>query len=161
MMPTIIPPARAGARGTSNTLDNGGVTTPKTLQWPVRDPAARCPCLSGSVYGECCEPFHAGRALAPTAERLMRSRYSAYTFGIAPYILATWHPSTRPASLELDPEQRWYRLDILGSSRGGMLDTTGTVEFRAHYRFGGERGEQHELSEFERVDQAWLYVAAL
>ena len=67
---------------------------------------ARCPCLSGLQYGECCGPFHSGDAFAPTAERLMRSRYSAFAVGDADYLLATWHPTTRPAELALDPEQR-------------------------------------------------------
>ena len=62
---------------------------------------ATCPCGSRRVYEECCEPFHLGAA-APTAEALMRSRYSAFALGLAPYLLRTWHPSTRPASLSLD-----------------------------------------------------------
>lgn len=88
----------------------------------------------------------------------MRSRYSAFAVGDAEYLLATWHPLTRPESIELDPAQRWYRLDILGSERGGMLDTKGTVEFRAWYKLDGRPGEQHEVSQFLREDGRWLYV---
>jgi SEC-C motif-containing protein len=88
----------------------------------------------------------------------MRSRFSAYALGLADYLLATWHPSTRPDSLDLDPELRWYRLDILGRERGGMLDTTGTVDFEAHYRAGPERASQRELSRFVRENGAWFYV---
>ena len=91
----------------------------------------------------------------------MRSRYSAFVVGDAAYLLATWHPSTRPASLELDPAQRWYRLDILRSQRGGMLDSEGTVEFRAWYKLDGRPGNQHEISRFRREDGRWLYVDAL
>ena len=79
---------------------------------------ARCPCLSGAPYGECCGPFHAGLAVAPTAEQLMRSRFSAFAVGDPAYLLATWHPSTRPSRLELDDSLRWYRLDILSRSAG-------------------------------------------
>lgn len=90
----------------------------------------------------------------------MRSRYAAFSVGDADYLLSTWHPRTRPQSLELDPRQRWYRLDILRSERGGMLDTEGTVEFRAWYKLEGKSGEQHEVSEFLRVGGRWMYVQA-
>ena len=96
----------------------------------------RCPCLSGETYAECCAPYHRGEADAPTAERLMRSRYSAFAVGDPAYLLATWHPRTRPDSgdFALDDGIRWYRLDILGRSGGGVLDTEGEVEFVAHYK---------------------------
>lgn len=126
---------------------------------------ARCPCLSGSSYGECCGPLHAGTASAPTAERLMRSRFSAFALGDAAYLLASWHPSTRPPSLELDEGLRWYRLDILGRSAGGPLDREGVVEFVAHHRprpgFPGTAGTQHETSRFVREEGHWYYVSAL
>lgn len=118
----------------------------------------RCPCLSGSRYSECCGPFHAGTAAAPTAERLMRSRYSAYAVGDVDYLLRSWHPQTRPGELVLDPAVRWYRLDILATARGGMLDTDGTVEFRAHYKSEDGAGSQHETSHFVRYSGAWVYV---
>jgi len=129
--------------------------------WPQVDDSARCPCLSGASYGACCEPFHRGDALAPSAERLMRSRYSAYVTGNVRYLLATWHPTTKPRTLNLDPAQRWYLLDIEHTSRGGMLDNTGTVEFTAKYRLGGRAGEQHENSRFVRERRRWYYVDAI
>ena len=141
--------------------------------WPVSvADGERCPCLSGEVYGECCAPLHRGAAAAPTAERLMRSRYSAFVVGDPRYLLATWHPRTRPAGLELDPGIRWFRLDILGCSAGGLLDTEGTVEFSARYRMPAATvdpatpparpaaGEQHEISRFSRLDGRWFYVDA-
>jgi len=91
----------------------------------------------------------------------MRSRYSAYVLGEVAYLLKTWHPTTRPTALELDPEVRWYRLDILSRTGGGMLDTRGTVEFRAHYRSDGIADQQHENSAFVRDNGAWLYVNAV
>lgn len=121
----------------------------------------RCFCLSGSPYGECCGPFHAGVAAAPTAERLMRSRYSAYALGDVSYLLRTWHPSTRPSELTLDPELRWYRLDVLATSGGGMLETDGIVEFRAHYKAPDGAGAQHETSRFVRHTGAWVYVGTV
>jgi len=136
------------------------VSTAENVSFAAVESGARCPCLSGETYGACCRPFHVGEALAPTAERLMRSRYSAYVVGNGDYLLATWHPRTAPAELDLDPQQRWFRLDILATHRGGMLDTTGTVEFVARYRLGGEAGAQHEVSAFIRLGRRWLYVDA-
>lgn len=40
-----------------------------------------------------------------------------------------------------------------------MLDTEGTVEFRASYRHGSEAGAQHEISEFVRERGQWFYVS--
>jgi SEC-C motif-containing protein len=91
----------------------------------------------------------------------MRSRYSAFAVGDAAYLLATWHPTTRPRTLELDPHQRWTRLDIVGERRGGPADAAGVVEFRAHYRRNGDDGELHERSSFVRDDGEWRYVDRL
>lgn len=120
----------------------------------------RCPCTSGLPFDECCEPIHAGRSAAATAERLMRSRFSAFAVGNVDYLLASWHPSTRPHELELDDSLRWYRLDILGREAGGMLDSTGTVEFEAFYRSPAGAGSQHEVSRFARENGVWMYLAA-
>jgi len=116
-----------------------------------------CPCLSGLPYDECCGRFFAGAA-APTAEALMRSRFSAFALGDADYLLATWHPSTRPGDLELDSDVRWYRLDILDRVAGGPLDTEGVVEFEAFFR-GAERGSQRERSRFVREGKRWFYLS--
>jgi SEC-C motif-containing protein len=121
---------------------------------------ARCPCLSGNPYGECCEPLHRGERVAPTAEQLMRSRYSAFAVGDAEYLLASWHPRTRPGTIELDRDQRWIRLDIDRTVRGGPFDTVGDVSFVAHYRQDGQRHELRETSRFERIDGRWYYLAA-
>ncbi|MBH0054294.1 MULTISPECIES: YchJ family protein [unclassified Salinibacterium] len=120
-----------------------------------------CPCQSLETYDDCCGRFHRGEALAPTAERLMRSRYSAYVRGETDYLLQTWHPSTRPATLELDADVRWFRLEIVARTGGSMFDSQGTVEFRAHYRNDGSADQQHENSSFVRENGAWLYVDAV
>jgi SEC-C motif-containing protein len=88
----------------------------------------------------------------------MRSRFSAFATGDADYLTRTWHPTTRPAHLDLDPELRWYRLDVLRTERGGLLDADGVVEFRAHYRSPSGPGSLHEVSRFVRDDGAWLYL---
>ncbi len=119
----------------------------------------RCPCLSGLPYAECCEPLHRGDSTAPTAEQLMRSRFSAFAVADAEYVLASWHASTRPASLDLDPDVRWYRLDILDRTAGSPLDARGEVEFEAFWRSPTDRGSQRERSTFVREQGRWYYVA--
>ncbi|MGW2487165.1 YchJ family protein [Streptomyces sp. NPDC001606] len=113
-----------------------------------------CPCGLPQPYAACCGRFHTGSPQAPTAELLMRSRYSAFVQGDAGYLLRTWHPRTRPERLELDPRMRWTGLEILDTSDGSAFHSTGTVTFRASYR----GGSLHERSRFERVDGAWVYV---
>ncbi|WP_079142599.1 YchJ family protein [Streptomyces sp. LUP30] len=116
---------------------------------------AGCPCGLPSSYEACCGRCHAdGGMAAPTAEALMRSRYSAFVRGNVPYLLRTWHPRTRPERLELDPGMRWTGLEILATSDGTAFHTSGVVEFRASYR----GGTLHERSRFERVGGAWMYV---
>jgi SEC-C motif-containing protein len=124
------------------------------------DVSARCPCGTGLAYGECCGPFLGGEALPPTAERLMRSRFTAYAVRDRAYLLHTWHPTTRPSDLILDADTEWFRLDIIGRTAGGLLDSTGTVDFRAYHRTAGVRGEQRENSRFTRVDRRWCYLDA-
>jgi SEC-C motif-containing protein len=84
----------------------------------------------------------------------MRSRYSAFAVGDPAYLLATWHPSTRPRTLALDPDVRWIGLVVLATTGGTMLAAEGTVEFRAHHR----SGSQHERSRFVREAGRWFYV---
>lgn len=147
-------------------LYTGGMTELNQVELNHDD---RCPCSSGEVYGACCGRFlgefaASGALTAPAPEQLMRSRFTAFATGNAAYLLASWHPSTRPAALELEDDIRWYRLDILGAS-GGPFDASGTVEFVAYYRSvpgvpAEERvkGSMHELSRFEKVGGAWFYV---
>lgn len=121
----------------------------------ARATSRSCPCGLPASYDACCGRFHAvGGAAAPTAEALMRSRYSAFVKGDTAYLLRTWHPRTRPARLDLDPGMRWTGLEILDTADGSAFHTTGTVTFRASYR----GGSLHERSRFERVDGAWVYV---
>ncbi|HEY7883715.1 MAG TPA: YchJ family metal-binding protein, partial [Cellvibrionaceae bacterium] len=90
-----------------------------------------CPCGSGHTYRRCCEPCHLGAAPAATPEALMRSRYSAFALGLAPYLLATWHSSTRPGNLNLSDSPQWQALHIFSAQQQG---NNGQVEFRAIYK---------------------------
>ncbi len=88
----------------------------------------------------------------------MRSRYAAYALGREPYLLTTWHASTRPASLalETEPGPRWIGLSILRHEAQG--DEHAIVEFVARYRIGGRAYRLHETSRFVRDDGRWFYV---
>lgn len=88
----------------------------------------------------------------------MRSRYTAYVLGDDDYLLRTWHPSTRPASVDSGVGPVWTGLQVLASTGGGPDDTQGAVEFMARYRDGTRLGSLHETSRFVREEGAWLYL---
>lgn len=88
----------------------------------------------------------------------MRSRYSAFALGLSDYLLRSWHSTTRPDSLELDPEVRWLRLLVAETERGGPFDVEGSVTFTAIGRGPEGRFEQHERSRFAREGGAWRYL---
>lgn len=88
----------------------------------------------------------------------MRSRFTAFALGLEGYLLASWHPATRPASLELDEDTVWRKLQIVDTVDGLHDDQTGIVEFRASFRdTDGAAGLLHERSRFMRVDGRWVY----
>ncbi|WP_432497937.1 YchJ family protein [Kineococcus auxinigenes] len=129
------------------------------------DDRAPCPCGWGEPYEACCGRFHAGERTgehAPTAEALMRSRYTAFVREDAAYLLRTWDPATRPADLDVTGSGgRWRRLLVLATTGGGPFDDTGTVEFEAHARDGGRRDVQHEVSAFRRDGGRWTYTGSV
>ena len=116
-----------------------------------------CPCGSGRAYAACCGPYHAGET-APNAESLMRSRYSAYVLGLEDYLLATWHPATRPSVLDLDATPRAQWLGMTVKSHAPLDERHATVEFVARYKVNGRAFRLHETSRFECMDGNWLYV---
>jgi len=114
-----------------------------------------CPCGSGKTYRDCCAPLHRGESLAPSAEALMRSRYSAYVLKLGDYLAATWHCSTRPVPLDITGDATpWQRLRIIATEKGGETDSEGVVEFAADY----SGGQLHERSRFVREQGQWFYV---
>jgi len=119
---------------------------------------APCPCGSTAAYADCCSPALAGRIAAPTAEALMRSRYTAYVAADVAYLLRTWHSRTRPAAIDPATIPRWRGLEILRTEQGREGDSQGVVEFRATAQ--SARGIVHlrEVSRFVREDGQWLYV---
>ncbi|HYD75802.1 YchJ family protein [Ramlibacter sp.] len=121
-----------------------------------------CPCGRTDRRGrplpqdQCCGPWLAG-APAPDAEALMRSRYTAYVLGDEAYLLATWHPRTRPADVRPDPAVKWLGLEVRDHR---VLDAShAEVEFVARYRVQGRGTRLHERSRFVREDDGrWYYV---
>lgn len=119
----------------------------------------RCPCTSGDTYDACCGPILSGAITAPTAERLMRSRYTAFATRDAAYLLRSWHPSTRPRELDLDDDITWTRLDIRDLVAGGPFASDGVVAFEAHFRHAdGARDSLRERSRFLREERVWTYL---
>lgn len=94
----------------------------------------------------------------------MRSRYTAYVRGDGAHLLRTWHPTTRPARVEIDPGLVWTGLEVLRTEAGGVDDLRGVVEFRAAHADlvrgteGPTIGVLHEVSRFVRSDDGWQYV---
>ncbi|MBB4137733.1 YchJ family metal-binding protein [Gordonia humi] len=120
----------------------------------------RCPCGSGETLDACCGRYLGGAA-APTAEALMRSRFTAFAVGDEPYLLASWHPNTRPDGCAIDPGTRWLHLSIDDVVDGSPFHDSGVVEFTAVYRDADGRGDLHERSTFARVDGRWFYVSGV
>jgi SEC-C motif-containing protein len=128
--------------------------TPK----PTFSVVAPCPCGSGQRDAHCCLPILRGEP-APTAEALMRSRYTAYVRHDERHLLASWHPSTRPQSVELGAE-RWHGLDVVDVVAGGPDDDSGIVEFEAKVEDLGRLAGIRERSRFVRHRGRWVYVDA-
>ncbi|OYO31455.1 YchJ family protein [Janthinobacterium sp. PC23-8] len=139
-------------------------------------PSAACPC-GGGAYAGCCGPYIAGTALPPTAETLMRSRYTAFTLRDEPYLRATWHASTRPGDALFAEEEtvQWLGLEVKSALRlrqrkaeyANQAEESNhdTVEFVARYKVRGRAHRLHEVSRFVREadkerDGAlrWLYL---
>ena len=123
----------------------------------------QCPCGSGDTFAGCCEPFINGDAFPETAEKLMRSRYSAYVTLNIDYLHSSLHPDHQKdhdldAARKWAAESDWVSLEIINTSKGGQSDESGVVEFKANYREKGKVRLLHEISNFEKVDGNWKYV---
>ena len=125
---------------------------------------APCPCGSGSDYDDCCGPIIGG-APAPTAEALMRSRFTAFVRGNVDHIEKTHstavHDFDRAEADATATSVEWTRLEILDTVGGGEGDETGVVEFAAHFRHEGVQQVHHERSSFCRENGRWVYADGL
>lgn len=121
---------------------------------------ATCPCNPEKNFDDCCGPYLSGAATAPTAEALMRSRYSAYVRGNFSYLTNTWHPSSRGSAPDFGAMAgiRWTGLQIVQIEFGGQDDREGMVEFIVSYQKSGKELFLHEKSRFSRENGCWFYV---
>ena len=124
---------------------------------PKTQNSAVCPCQwqAQRLYADCCGRYTDSVEAAPSAEALMRSRYSAFVREQADYLLRTWHPSTRPKHMDFEPTQ-WLGLQVEASDNSD--DNHATVTFGARYKVNGKAFKMHETSRFVRENGAWLYV---
>jgi SEC-C motif-containing protein len=133
------------------------MSRPTARTTPTRPSADPCPCGRPAAYAACCGRWLDGPDPAPDAETLMRSRYTAHVRGRGDHLLATWHPRTRPATIEPQPAGlRWLGLEVQGHR---VIDADhAEVRFVARSKLGGRAHRLQETSRFERVDGRWLYV---
>lgn len=117
-----------------------------------------CPCESGKPYQHCCQPYVEQLAEAPTAEALMRSRYTAFVLLNEDYLRYSWHPDFCPKNIHLNEQTRWLGLKIINTVAGGVEDETGEVEFVARSKINGKASRLHENSRFSRFEQRWVYL---
>ena len=128
------------------------------------NPESTCPCGSDQSLARCCLDYIEGRSVAPTAEALMRSRYTAHVLLAIDYLWETWSPEERVRSSKADIEAwarncEWLGLKIIGTKAGGKKDNHGLVSFLALFRQNGELQEHQEVSVFKKTPLgAWLYV---
>ncbi|WP_319371715.1 YchJ family protein [uncultured Ilyobacter sp.] len=121
-----------------------------------------CPCKSGKKYEECCKKYIKGTLLPPTAELLMRSRYTAYTIGDIDYILETHDPETvsdisRDTVLAWSESSKWQGLEIVNIKSGKVRDKKGIVEFKVYYTVEEKNQVHHERSQFIKTKGRWYY----
>jgi SEC-C motif-containing protein len=122
-----------------------------------------CPCGSDVEYKECCERYISHAAVAPTAEAVMRSRYSAYVKQSIDYLNDTLAPAEQETFSREETEawasqSEWLGLKILSTFAGLEDDKEGMVEFVATFKLNGEVQEHHERSMFLKMDSNWYYV---
>ncbi len=127
----------------------------------------QCPCRISEItaskapsYSACCQPYHEGESV-PTAEALMRSRFSAFALNLSDYLLTSWHSKTRPDSIEDQTDVQWFYLKIVTTDfelDPTTAQRTDYVTFEARYRFAGKVGKLREKSRFVREEGALRYL---
>lgn len=119
-----------------------------------------CPCGSGASLADCCDPYIAGASKPPTAEALMRARYTAFATRRPEFVNATIHPDQRDdyddeAIASWSKGAAWHGLEVLATQAGGETDDEGVVEFVARYTVDGQPTYHHERATFRRHDGRW------
>jgi SEC-C motif-containing protein len=127
-----------------------------------------CPCRlqdkNPLAFKDCCAPFLEASQPPPSAEALMRSRYSAYAVGNVAYIEKTQLQEEgdsfdAKAAQEWADNSDWLGLKILSTKAGQIQDQTGFVEFEAHYQDKKTQKKcvHKEISHFVKVQNEWKF----
>ena len=122
----------------------------------MKKKSTTCPCGSGQPLEHCCLHVINGTRAASSAEALMRSRFSAYALDRQQYLLSSWHPTTRPDSIESDPSIQWVRLKIIDAHT-----RPDQVEFVATFKLNGKAYKMRENSRFIFENGHWFYLGAI
>ncbi len=123
-----------------------------------------CPCGSSQNFDECCGPFLSGSTLPDTAEKLMRSRYTAFTRADVDYLEKTLAPESKSdfdiaGTKEWAEQADWKQLKIVEVEKGGPEDKKGVVEFIATYEQNGKGVDHHEVAQFRKSERGqWFFV---
>jgi len=122
-----------------------------------------CPCGSELPAESCCLPILQGEVKAPTAERLMRARYCAFTQARIDFLSNSLHPDHRSdhdaeATRRWAENAQWLGLQIVDTEAGGEDDSEGVVEFIATFKEKGIVRQHHERSRFSRAQGEWYFV---
>ncbi len=121
-----------------------------------------CPCGSGRSYADCCQPYITGAKKAPSAEALMRARYSSYVEHTVEFLVSSCVPEGQK-DIDMDQtrswseKSQWLGLRIVSVEKGGPADTEGIVEFEATYVMDGLKDRHRERASFKKINGDWLY----
>ncbi len=124
---------------------------------------SQCPCGSNMVFDQCCGPLLSGERNPPTAEALMRARYSAFAKAEIDFLTESLHPAHRhdhdaAATRRWVQNSEWLDLEILSCDAGGEQDEEGMVEFIATFKEKGAVRRHHERSIFSKKNGRWYFV---
>jgi SEC-C motif-containing protein len=124
---------------------------------------AACYCGTGKEFSQCCEPYLKGDAKAPTAEALMRARYSAFATQNVEFVKKTVLPEKRgefddKSTHEWSEKSLWLGFEVKSVTGGTAQDTDGKVEFIATYKVNDAEQKHHELAEFVKKGGRWYFV---
>ena len=124
----------------------------------------KCPCNPSKNYTDCCKKAHDSILSITTAEKLMRSRYSAFVLADIEYLQKSHASKTRPSKREKNEtlawtkSVKWLKLEVINMTKGSAADTTGTVEFKAFFLENGIINTIHENSNFCKENNHWVYL---
>ncbi len=118
-----------------------------------------CLCGSKLSYQDCCRLYHEGIKTPPTAEILMRTRFTAYAMQKGNYLIKTWVSNTCPSNINFEKEDaQWQSLEIIKTKKGQINDSRGIVEFKAYFLNQGTPSVMNEISRFTKIGGRWYYL---